>query len=230
MYGDGEIHIAYMIGDDSGKFHPNRNLTRAEAAIILARMQLLGFEHGIGSLPPGMASFNAFADVGAGQWFYYYLAWAYDAGLVQGYVGNFRPHDPITREEFAALIVRAGPGLKPYGGLAFADGHAVSEWALAYIFTARSENLMVGDPNGNFRPQEYITRAETATAMNRLLGRIDSRAAMDALDIQNNSNMRHFPDVSTDAWYFPAIMAATNNHMLMRDKSGVIVQKSIIEI
>jgi len=223
-----ELHLAYMFGDTSGNLRPRGYLTRAEAATILARIQLLDFQHNIRNLPPGMAAFDAFADVRPGQWFYYYVAWAYDAGLVQGFAGNFRPNDPITREELAAIIVRTQAAPHPPGNMHFADTWQISGWARQYVYTAHSMGLIIGDPSGNFRPRDNITRAETATAINRLLGRIDSQAAMQAASVENITLARRFPDVRETAWYYPSVVAATNDHYLTRDGTGAVDWMKIV--
>ena len=218
-----ELHLAYMFGDDKGDFRPNSQLTRAEAATIMARISLLDFEHGVSVLPPGMTSFDAFTDVQYGQWFYFYIAWAYDAGLVTGFDGHFMPNDPITREEFAALVVRAATTRRYAGESSFLDIDAVSNWAINYVDVAYFDELMIGDPNRFFRPQENITRAEAATAMNRLLGRIDSRTAWYAANVENLGYARIFPDVDNTAWYFPSVIVATNDHYLTKDEDGQAV-------
>jgi len=217
-----ELHQAYMFGDANGLFRPRGNLTRAEAATILARIYLLDFEHGISILPLGMTTFNAFEDVRPGQWFYYYVAWVYDAGLIQGFAGNFRPNDPITREELAAIIVRTGAINRPAGQSSFPDAAIISNWARAYVSIAYQEGIIVGDPDGNFRPGDNITRAETATAINRLLGRIDSRTALNAAYVENINHARRFPDVEPSSWFFASVVGASNDHYATRDGTEAI--------
>jgi len=226
--GDYDIHRAFMFGDGRGDFRPGGNLTRAEAAAILARTQLLAFERGIRSLPPGMATFDVFTDVSPGQWFYHYVAWAYDAGLVRGFAGTFRPNDPVTREELSAMIVRSGTRLRPAGTTTFHDIENASGWARAYVYTVYRESLMIGDQRGNFRPRENITRAETATAMNRLLGRIDSWSALREIDLRNPDAIRDFPDVGESGWYVPSVIAAANDHRLGRGGAGGAGWKEIL--
>ena len=225
---DYEFHPAYMFGDDRGNFRPSADITRAEVATILARTQLLDFEHGVQRLPPGMSSFNAFSDVNPDRWFYYYIAWAYDAGLVQGYAGRFRPNDPITREELAAIIARTTT-VRQEGTTSFNDDGNISTWARRYVYTVYREGLMIGS-GGNFRPGENITRAKTATAMNRILGRLDSRSAFYATDVAYLNYARPFPDVANTTWYFPSILAAANDHRLTRDSDGAIDWKAIIRV
>jgi len=225
---DYELHLAYMFGDSRGNFRPSADITRAEVATILARTQLLDFEQGISTLPSGMASFDAFSDVNPGQWFYYYVAWAYDAGLIQGHAGRFRPNDPVTREELAAMIARTGT-VRPEGNTSFSDNGDISNWAQSYVYTVYRDGLMVGS-GGNFRPTANITRAETATAMNRILGRLDSRSAFYAADVVYLNYARPFPDVRSTTWYFPSVLAAANDHRLTRDSDGAIDWKAIVGV
>jgi len=221
-----EIHPAYMFGVPSGNFNPSHSLTRAEAATILARTQLLDFEHEPNRLPPGMTSFDTFGDVHPGQWHFYYIAWAYDAELVRGYAGNFRPNDPVTREELAAMIARVGT-VHPTGDIPFYDETQISSWARTYVYTAYRESLMIGN-NNLFHPADHITRAETATAFNRLLDRIDSRAVWYAATIANPEAARDFPDVASDAWYFPAVAGAANDQRLSWGSDGNVDWKEIV--
>ena len=219
-----EKHLAYMFGH-GGNFRPRANITRAEAATILARTQLLDFEDGVDELPPGMTSFNAFSDVRPGDWFFYYVAWAYDAGLIQGYAGRFRPNDPITREELAAILARTTT-LRT-GTTSFSDAATISNWAMPYVYTVYREGWMVGD-QGTFRPADNIIRAEVATAMNRILGRLDSRPALYAADVEHLYRARGFYDVADGAWYFPSVLAAANDHRLTRDSDDAIDWKYIL--
>jgi len=225
-----EEHLAFMFGNDEGHFMPSRNATRADVAAILARVKLLEFERGIEELPTGMSAFTAFSDVDEDDWFYYYVAWAYDAGLVRGDdTGRFRPHDPITRQEFAAMLARTLDAYEEEAGqMSFRDAGTITSWATHYVYTVYSMGWMVGDDAGNFNPLFYTARADVATAMNRILGRIDSRAALDAADVENQSYARSFPDVATTAWYFPSVMAAANDHRLTRDAEDAIDWKYII--
>ena len=220
-----ETHPAYMFGH-GGNFRPRADITRAEAATILARTQLLDFEQGVSELPPGMTSFTVFSDVVPGNWFFYYVAWAYDAGLIQGFAGRFRPNDPITREELAAILARTTT-LRT-GNPSFSDANTISNWATRYVYTVYRAGWMVGDDQGTFRPGANIIRAEVATAMNRILGRIDSRSALNAADVENLHHARPFVDVASGAWYFPSVLAAANDHHLTRDDDGAVDWKYIV--
>ena len=223
-----EVHPAYIFGNAQGYFQPGEGATRAHVATILARVKLLEFEQGIEALPAGMERFDAFADVNEGDWFYYYIAWAYDAGLVEGFDGYFRPDDYITREELAAIMVRTLDEYEETAGeLPFDDAALISDWALHYVYTAFNEGLVIGDGR-NFNPLGYSIRAYVATITNRILGRVDSWEALEAAEVENKPYAFRFPDVSETAWYYPSILAAANDHRLTRDDDDAIDWKYFI--
>ena len=225
---DYETHLAFMFGNDRNQFMPRQNATRADVAAILARITLLEFEKGIEELPEGMSAFTAFSDVDEDDWFYYYVAWAYDAELVRGDdLGQFRPRDPITRQEFAAMLARTLDEYEEEAGqMSFRDAGTITPWARHYVYTVYSMGWMVGDNMRNFNPLAPTARADTATAMNRILGRIDYQGLLDV--IINLEDAREFADVSPTAWYFASVVAAANDHRLTRDADDNIDWKEII--
>ena len=227
-----KARYAYMIGNEYGRFLPDDTLTRAEAATIMVRTQLRDFATVTNFFPPGMTSFVEFDDVHPSDWFFFYVAWAYEAEYVFGWDGSFRPNDPVTREELAAMLVRTGIVLPAsISRTSFPDFANTSDWARGYVTDVYGLELMVGDAlTGMFRPLHPIIRAETATAVNRLLGRIDSEDAWDAVEVENPEAIRSFPDVEEDDWFFGAVVAATNNHYLTRDSDGNIDWIQIIEL
>lgn len=222
------VYPAYMFGNAQNQFLPLANINRAEVAAILVRTMIEDFKPG--TLPEGMEDgFDAFHDVPAESWFYYYVAWAYNEGLVTGDRGRFLPRNPITRQELAAMLART---LDEYeteaGDMPFPDTASISSWADHFVYTVFKQGWMLGDGQGNFRPGANINRAEVATAVNRILGRVDSNAAFAAIDdVVNPENIRDFPDVAAGNWFFAAVVGATNDHYLTRDESGTITQKHI---
>jgi len=221
-----ETHLSYMFGDNAGNFRPDAPISRAEAAALLVRTELLNFESGITRLPPGVSSFDTFADVSPDDWFFYYVAWAHNAGLINGRDGNFHPNAPITREEFAAILARTTT-LRT-ADIPFSDLYRISDWAMAYVHTAFLADWIRGDHRGNFRPQDNITRAEVATSINRMLGRLDSFTTLNGLDMENPEDIRRFHDLDDSVWYFPAVLGATNDHYLTRNSHGIITWLQII--
>ena len=208
-----EIHLAYMFGN-RGLFRPHDHLTRAEAAGIFVRTKLPSYI--AGNLPP--VGSDIFADVAPNRWYAPYIAWAYYAGFITGDPPgsngerNFRPQDPITRQEFIALMVRA-TGYFVEGSPNFADNDSISPWARNYVNTAYVMGWVEGN-RGNFNPRSFITRAEVATAINRLLGRIASLSDLGSITIVNPEDIREFSDVSPTNWFYAAVLAASNDHRI----------------
>ena len=221
--GLGKFHPAYMFGSPAGEFQPRANITRAQVAAILARTMIDDFEPE--TLPGDMTGFTAFSDVNPSNWFFHYVAWAYDAGLIAGDGrGRFLPNDLITRQELAAMLARTIEYAATAGRMPFTDVGDISGWADNYVYTAFREGWMVGDTQNRFRPRANITRAEVATAVNRILGRIDSRDALAGLrtagTIENEGSGRPFPDVAGTAWYFASVLGAANDHYATRGEAG----------
>jgi len=219
-------HEAYMFGNERGEFRPRANTTRAEVAAILVRTMIPSFRHG--TYPSGTVALTGFSDVTQANWFYWYVVWAQAAGLVQGDAnGAFRPNAPITRQEYAAMVARLG-NVRPAGNFTFGDRGTISNWARNYVYTAVRNGWMMGDGGNNFRPSDNITRAEVATATNRILGRIDSQTALAAANLRNPADARSFPDVSGGAWYFASVLGAANDHRNRHDGAGTIVWKEVL--
>ncbi|MCL2842181.1 MAG: S8 family serine peptidase [Oscillospiraceae bacterium] len=237
-----EFHPAYMFGvrrDGVLHFDPTANITRAQVAAILARTMIDEFDSSVHSddyeLPEGMDSFDEFSDVGPNNWFYHYVAWAYQEGLVQGIGGGrFAPNALITREQLAAMLVRTldveyretavGPTMD------FPDAGTISSWAPVYVYNAFRQGWMIGDARGDFRPGANIFRAEVATAVNRILERIDhndERTRLGAV-LENEYRAATFPDVAVGNWFFASVLGAANDHYLTRDEDGAIDWKYII--
>jgi hypothetical protein len=96
-------------------------------------------------------------------------------GLLNGYEdGTFRPDNPITRAEFAKVMVYA-LGLKDAAEMLagvpvpFTDVEA-NHWATGYISIATSQEIVKGYPDGTFGPQNNVTYAEVLTMILRALG------------------------------------------------------------
>lgn len=125
-------------------------------------------------------------------------------GIVNGRTESiFDPDAPITRAEFAAICARFDTGLTD-GDSNFTDisGH----WAEEEIERAVSLGWIRGYEDGTFRPDQYITRAETMTIINRVLCRLPENED-DLLD-----DMNVWPDNQPGDWYYLAVQEATNSH------------------
>ncbi len=200
-------HYAYVMGYPDGTVQPNGNITRAEVATIFFR--LLTDE----SRNEYWSSANAYSDVHAGDWYNNAISTLSNAGIVSGYPdGTFRPNAPITRAEMAkiiALFAKLDRSLDSFNDI---SGH----WAEAYIRLAAGNGWIQGYPDGSFRPNRSITRAETMTMINRVLERVPSVEE----HLLPYRTMLTFPDCQPGEWYYIAVQEATNSHTYER-ASGV---------
>ena len=199
---NGEDHYAYIKGYPNGSFKPNATITRAEAASIFYRLLTDTTRRTY------TTSSNTFKDVPAKAWYNTAVSTMAKLGIVTGGSdGCFRPNDPITRAEIAAMIARCDGNSYGTAYTNFSDvkGH----WAANYI--ARAYEL--GWINGygtTYAPDKYITRAETVAILNRVL----NRAPQYTSDLLSGLNT--FNDVSTTSWYYLDVEEAANSHTYTR--------------
>lgn len=195
-------HEPFINGYPDGGVKPTLTLTRAEAAAIIARTAV-DFD------ATKTYSVN-FSDVAADSWYANYIGYVYEKGIVTGYEGGtFAPDNKITRAEFATIIQR-------YLGLALNENPVFNDvaghWAIAYIGACKDAGLINGYENGEFRPNNQITRAEAVTILNRAFGRYPSASAIDGYVAQYGIP---FSDVSKSDWYFYEVMEAAFAHLIV---------------
>lgn len=199
-----EDHFNYIIGTPEGLSLPTANVTRAEVATIFFRLMTDDARAKFDSLD------NNFSDVAKGKWYNRAISTLANAGIIKGDpAGTYRPGDPITRAEMAAIIARFGDFKE--GGKTFSDisGH----WAQKYIELAASNGWINGNPDGTFKPNNNITRAETVAMINRVL----DRQTKDVSDLLPVSQMTNWSDnMDTAKWYYRDMQEATNNHKAER--------------
>lgn len=206
-----EDHVNYVIGRylPEGRFiAPESEVTRAEAAAMIFR--LLDDEVRLGNLTDQ----SPFPDVEPGSWYVKPVATLAAMGIIQGYPqdGTFRPDDPITRVELAALAVRLDERFDEgsfYGDVPFSDVPK-SHWAASVVSFAAKSGWILGDSavaGATLRPDDTISRAETMAIFNRVLQRLPH----DAADLADGRNV--WPDnQDSGAWYWLVVEEATNNH------------------
>ena len=199
-----EDHFNYIIGTPEGLSLPTANVTRAEVATIFFRLMTDDARAKFDSLD------NNFSDVAKGKWYNRAISTLANAGIIKGDpAGTYRPGDPITRAEMAAIIARFGDFKD--GGKTFNDisGH----WAQKYIELAASNGWINGNPDGTFKPNNNITRAETVAMINRVL----DRQTKDVSDLLPVAQMTNWSDnMDTAKWYYRDMQEATNNHKAER--------------
>ena len=160
--------IVSGIGDNL--FDPDRDITRAEFTEIVVRG--LGLKPEDGPTP--------FSDMEEEAWYGDAVLAAYRYDLLSGFEdGSFRPTDKMTREQAMTIIARAMAitGLQPQPPLreveeafgAFADAAEVAGWAKRSMADVLQAGIVVGRSRADLAPKAYITRAEAAAIVQRLL-------------------------------------------------------------
>ncbi len=161
-----DIMAMYRLGVVSGvtetTFDPDRNITRAEFAALIARA--LKLEEKTGS---------KFGDVEDGSWYAGYVNACAEAEIITGFDGKFRPGDTITRSEMAVIISNAYSYLGKKGengGIdKFEDKGAIADWAKPAVDVCTTAGLISGMTDTTFEGDKTATRAQAASILKRLL-------------------------------------------------------------
>ena len=198
-YGVVEMAAAAGVSPAGETFRPEAPITRAETATILFR--LLTDD----SRAAFWAQSNPYYDVYEEQWFNNAISTLSNAGILRGYPDNtFRPNAFITRAEFAVMLSRFYDVMDEAEGRRFTD--VAGHWAEPEIYQAAARELIEGYPEGDFRPNQLIDRAEAMTMINRLVGRQPRKEHL-------LHNMIEWPDnMDTTRWYYAQVQEATNGH------------------
>jgi arabinogalactan endo-1,4-beta-galactosidase len=183
-------HESYITGYTDGEFKPERAISRAEMAALLARVVAGERERG---------EQVSYADRNDFGWAAPAIDDVSSAGLMSGYAdGTFGPDQALTRAEAAAIVARwKGLTGERTAELPFADtsGH----WSERDIGLVVEAGYMKGMPDGSFQPDKPLTRAEAVTLFNRVLARAQSVEAVTPT----------WTDVAPDHWAFQAIESAS---------------------
>ncbi len=204
---NGKDHFAYVVGYTDGTVRPLSNISRSETAAIFFRLLNEDIRE------KNLTTASAFADVNEGMWCNTAISTMAKLGVVKGRgAERFDPNAPITRAEFAAICARFDTSRRA-GDSDFTDisGH----WAEAEINRAASLGWIMGHDDGTFHPENYITRAEAMTMINRVLNRLPE----DEDDLLDGMNV--WPDNQSGKWYYLAVQEATNTHDFARKGDAV---------
>ena len=186
----------YAHGYPDELFRPDAPITRAEVTKMLYNLLASGNISDLSYL-------DDFTDMDDPHWANPALAWAIEHDYLRGYPdGTLRPDAQITRAELSTLMYRVGlsnnlldnsdvdtpqfPDVDPH-------------WANGAIMLLAQKGIIAGYPDGTFRPDDLITRAETVTICSRLFKRSN-----------NYLTNITFADVTTGHWAYVAIMNAAN--------------------
>jgi subtilisin family serine protease len=153
-----------MTGISDARFGPDERMTRAMLVTILYRL------HG----GPVVRENAAFDDVDDTAWYGEAVNWAAQSGIVNGVAkGRFEPDGNVTREQFAAILLRyaaftdADPQGNPAVRLDFKDADKISDWAVEGAMYCYRKGILTGKPGGLFDAQGTAARAEVAAMLYR---------------------------------------------------------------
>ena len=195
---NGDDHYAYIQGYSDGTVRPNANITRAQVATIFFRL----LDEDVRD--DNLTTYNTFPDVDEDYWANTAISTMASLGVINGRnSGLFDPDAYITRAEFAAICARFDDSGVD-GITTFTD--TVGHWAEDEISRAAALGWIQGYSDGTFRPNQYITRAQAVTMINRVLCRLPE----DTDDLL--SGMNTWTDCHEDDWFYLAIQEATNSH------------------
>ena len=181
----------YFEGMGNRRFCPENTLTRAEAAVMLARLTNYS--------DPTVYPRCGAADVASGSWYANAVNAFYDAGIETA--PYFRPHAPVSRAELAVWLYRlSGSPAVTVDTMAFPDVSSYGEThdAVAY---GQMHGWINGYADGTFKPDVSITRAEAAKLINRVTDR----------SLQVDMESVTFADVLPSHWAYREILSASNH-------------------
>lgn len=216
--------LTYIVGYPDESVRADAPMTRAEAATVFYRLydgEYPAFERRM--------SGSTFEDVQTGHWFYKEVETLYNSGIVDGTGEHtFSPDAPVTRAEFAVMAARWA-GLDYEGGNVF-DDVPVGHWAYSYINAAANAGWVEGYPDGSFRPDEPISRAEVVRLVNGMINRSVTLDKLKALGVKCPYN-----DLPETHWSYCDLMEATVLHsaeewhgLSYRDgKYNIIIEKFV---
>jgi len=197
-----EDHFAYICGYPDGSVRIDNYITRGEAASIFYR--LLNRQ--------GTAFGNWFSDVADSDWCATQVNYLASLGILSGYPdGTYRPNEQITRAEFAAIASKFD-SLSATSTNVFPDVPS-NHWAVGMINSAYAKGWVTGYPDGTFRPDEQITRAEVVSIVNKMLSREIGSYSLG--EVENPYN-----DIDVSHWAYANVIEASYSHEYARNSDS----------
>ena len=198
-------HDFYISGYGNNEIQPDNNLTRAETAMLFWRL--------IANVDKDAKEpRKVFSDIEKDAWYAKALTYLYDYNIISGYDdAHYWPDNFITRAEIAKLFSMFGALEIPISNT-FSDVPK-THWAYSYIASAVHEGWISGYSDGTFHPENYITRAEMISLINKVLNR---RVKTENL----LADLHIWDDISDAHWAYSDIMEATHSHTFVRENES----------
>ena len=190
-------HLAYLAGYPGGTFGPDQNMTRAEAAQMFYNLLL----------EKDVEITVEFEDVPADAWYAKPVNTLASLGILSG-VGNgrFDPDRSITRAEFTVIAMKFAN--TSGGGVNIFSDVNEDDWFYSAVVDSTQYGWINGYPDGTFRPEATISRAEVTVIVNHMLGRAADRPYV----IAHEKELNTFGDVNRGHWGYFHVAEATNAH------------------
>ncbi len=195
-----EIHKAYIEGYPDLTVKAEGNITRAEAAAMVLRLENSDFVKDYGV---------KFDDVEGNAWYLPYVNEAVKSDMLVANENKLRPDSPITRAEFARMLAPVDPKNEAIAKFSDIKDHIYEK----AINQAYGNMRIEGYKDGSFRPDSPITRAEIVTILNRKYNRlVDERGLVESYKYQ----VVNFVDLDKNDWFYYEILEASNSHEYFR--------------
>lgn len=157
-------------------YQPSQAITRGQFVTMLTKAVKLPIEDTTKkkSRKKSQVVNIVFPDVTETRQEYPYIMAAYKAGLAVGRDnGHFYTDSPIERQEAIVILLRTlgleNLGLSPTPMTSFTDDQYIASWAKKEVYAAARLGIIAGDSDGKFRPKSYVSKAEAAAFVNRLV-------------------------------------------------------------
>lgn len=201
-------HYAYMKGYPDKTFGPDQEMTRAEATMMFARL--------LKDRPEANKTYiMPYKDLDKDEWYAYAVSFMSEKKIINGYPdGTFRPDAKITRAEFATIAAKFDK-LEDVNTDKFSDV-TENHWAYHLIGSAEAKGWISGYPDGTFKPEKNISRAEVVSCVNRMLNRY---ADLDFAEA-HIPELAPMVDMTTNHWAYGPIVEAMNGHDYERLTDG----------
>ncbi len=145
-----------MAGIGNNRFAPENNLTRAQLATVLYRIEDT----------PAVTGTDAFTDTPDGAWYGDAVLWASQQELVNGYGdGLFGPNDPVSREQMTTIFWRYAGSPAANSENVFTDEADIANYAAVAADWSANNNIVRPVSSGIFAPKSNATRAQVADAL-----------------------------------------------------------------
>ena len=203
---DTENHNQYLFGYPEGTFGPDQNMTRAEVAQMFYNLLV----------DKNVSITASFEDVPADAWYAKSVNTLASMGIISGVGENrFEPERSITRAEFTSMAMKFTKGALD-GTNVFSDVHS-GDWFYEAVVGSIQYGWIEGYEDGTFRPENWITRVEVTSIVNKMLGRFADREFVAG----HADELNAFSDVTSTHWGYYHIVEATNSHTYTKPSTNV---------